>query len=307
MAMFERTRRSGRFACLATLFFIAVAFVPGAQRVAFGENVSAVRGQEWAVDPTVPGENIPGEGRSLFDFLVARSRDGKIELAVPFPLEALVARIESELQPPLPGVPAMKAVLIPRGRSLQRSAGEPRPYVYPRVVMAVDTESRLSARDAGKLLKDRVYLGYHEKAEILEVISYNEAAGRFEFQVVKDYRAGGIPRVFYANRAVCTACHQNAAPIFARQLWDETNANVVVAARLARERQRFYGISPNRGVDVPYAVDNATDRANLQSAYQLLWRDGCQAARDSASAIRCRAALFTAALQYRMTDRQQYQ
>ena len=71
---------------------------------------------------------------------------------------------------------------------------------------------------ASIFLKDRMFLGYQEKADILEVISYNEGAARFEFQVVTDYRAGGTPQVMYANRTLCVACHQNAA----RPLWVET-------------------------------------------------------------------------------------
>ena len=38
--------------------------------------------------------------------------------------------------------------------------------------------------------RDRLYLGYQENANLIEVISYNEAAARFEFQLVRDYRAG---------------------------------------------------------------------------------------------------------------------
>jgi hypothetical protein len=154
------------------------------------------------------------------------------------------------------------------------------------------------------LLKDRIYLGYQEKADLIEVISYSEAAGRFEFQLVKDYRAGGRPKVFYANRAVCIACHQSGGPIFPRQLWDETNANPKVAALLGAQSKDFYGIRVDRGVDVPYAIDNATDRANLFAVQQLLWREGC--GDDRPGAVQCRAALLTAALQYRLSARQQF-
>ena len=138
------------------------------------------------------------------------------------------------------------------------------------------------------------------------MISYNEAAGRFEFQVVKDYRARGDAQVRYANRAVCIACHQNAAPLFSRQVWDETNANPRIAALLRKQKRAFYGIDPERGVDVPNAIDDATDRANLYSAYQLLWRGGCMSDNNEERALRCRANLFSAALQYRLSGKQHF-
>ena len=259
--------------------------------------------RDWAVDPTAPGENMPPVGRSLFDFLVVRRNGERKGYDVPFPFPELMRKIQGELQP---GTHALKAVLIPLGRSLQRSAAAPEFFAYPRVVVAADTESRVTANHAGMLLKDRVYLGYQEKQNLIEVISYNEAAGRFEFQVVKDYRAGGTPQVLYANRAVCTACHQNAAPIFSRQVWDETNANPRIAALLRKQKPTFYGIDPDRGVDVPNAIDDATDRANLYSAYQLLWRSGCASGNDHEKAVRCRAGLFTAVLQYRLSGQQQF-
>jgi len=263
-------------------------------------------GRDWAVDPTTAGENLPPVGRSLFDFVFVRNQGERKVYDIPFPFSAVVKKLEAELQSEVPGASPVKTVLIPLGRSLQRTAAAPEFFAYPRVVLGADTEPRNSPAHAGMLLKDRIFLGYQEKSDVIEVISYNEAAGRFEFQVVKDYRAGGVPKVFYANRTICMSCHQNAAPIFPRQLWDETNANRGIAAALVKEKRVFYGIEPDRGVDIPYALDNATDRANLLAAYQLLWRDGCEVAANREASARCRAALFVAALQYRLSGRQQF-
>jgi hypothetical protein len=253
----------------------------------------AVPQAAWVVDPRDPGPALPPGGRSLFDFLVTRSEGGRKVYDVPYPFAALTRRIAGRLGEAAVG-PPLKMVLIPRGRSLQRDAARPDFFRFPRAVVAVDAEPRVGPGQPGVLLKDRLYLGYQEKANVIEVISYNEAAGRFEFQVVRDYREGGTPSVLYANRALCMTCHQNAAPIFARPLWDETNANPGIAALLAAERREFYGFPLEPGVDVPYLIDNATDRANLLSAWQLLWRDGCGG--DETDAIRCRASLLTAAL-----------
>jgi hypothetical protein len=254
----------------------------------------------WVTDPTYPGDDLPPRGRSLFDFLVTEKRGGKRVQMVPFPFASLVQRVEAQMRHDR-GSKGSKSVLIPLGRSLQRMAAAPEFFVYPRAVVAADGEP---SNTNSIFLKDRLYLGYQEKANVLEVISYNEDAARFEFQVVTDYRAGGAPRVTYANRALCTACHQNAAPVFSRQVWDETNANPRVAALLAARRKDFYGIPVDRGVDMPNAIDNAKLRANRFAVDQLLWSEGCGG--NDEPAIRCRAALFAAVLQYRLSGQQQF-
>jgi cytochrome c553 len=229
----------------------------------------------WAVDPGQPGPDLPPAGRSLFDFIAA---DG-----VPFPFEALVRKVEQRAGCARPEA-CTRAVLIPLGRSLQRTAGAPDFFAHPRAVVAVTGEG------GGPIYaKDRLYLGYQERSGIVEVVSYNEQAGRFEFQIVRDYRAGAKPTVVYAARAVCTACHQNQAPLFSRPVWDETNANPAVAEKLGRER--IHGIDVRRGVDIPNAIDDATDRANLVAVIQRMWRDACDAD--------CRAGAVAAAWRYR--------
>lgn len=249
----------------------------------------------WAIDVAVPGPDLPPRGRSLFDYL-----HGASETPVPFPFTALLTRIRARLQLPVTAPEPYAAVLIPVGRSLQRHAAAPHYFRFPRVVVAVLGES---AALTAPLLKDRLYLGYQEQTGVLEVISYNEAMGRFEFQIVKDYRPGATPRVYYAKRAICTACHQNQAPIFARPLWRETNANPAVAARLLAERRDFYGIAVQRGVDIPNAIDDATQRANRFAFAQLLWTEGCAA---TAAPAHCRATLLDAALQLRLSGRRAY-
>lgn len=256
----------------------------------------------WVVTPSLAGDNLPPSGRSLFDQLFAVSRNGQSHIEIPFPFAALLQRLDSELaRDPTSPLPPAKRVLIPLGRSLQRTAAAPDYFAFPRVVVAVDSETGPISKF---FLKDRLYIGYQEKSSVLEVISYNESAGRFEFQLVKDYRAGGRPQVYYANRNLCFACHQNGAPIFSRALWDETNANPQVAGLLAASRRDFYGIPPGRGVDIPYAIDNATERANGFALTQRLWREGCGEA--DLAARRCRAGLFVAALSHALSGGQRW-
>lgn len=242
--------------------------------------------------------SLPPAGRSLFDFLVSAENE-----RVPFPFDALLRRVGERVHGGTQT--GVRAVLIPQGRSLQRHAAGEEPFRYPRVVAAVVGEPAPAAGSAGMQLKDRLYLAYHEKAAILEVISYNEAAGRFEFQVVEDYRDGGQPRLRYANRRLCLSCHQNAAPIFSRRPWDETNANPRLRRALHAQKRGYYGIAVDLGADAPNAIDRAADRANRFELVQLLWREGCEAPSRPDVSVRCRAEAFAAALKYRLSgDRQ---
>ncbi len=283
------------FACLlACLLWGAVASADSA--------APAQLEASWVSDPASAGDDLPPVGRSLFDHLMTVERNGTRAYEFPTSFAQLRQRIEAQVQREAgASVPGLKQVLIPLGRSLQRMAAAPAFFESPRIVLAVDEGPVANPGSAGMLLKDRLYLGYQARSDVVEVISYNEAAGRFEFQLLKDFRPGATPRLVYANRRLCTSCHQNGGPIFSRPTWDETNANPKVAALLGVRARAFQGVEVERGVDVPNAIDDATDRANLLSAYQTVWRDGC------GDAVECRAALFVAALQYRLSGLRQFE
>ncbi|MDF0665796.1 MAG: hypothetical protein P0119_06935 [Nitrospira sp.] len=257
-------------------------------------------GPPWVVDPTESGTNLPPIGRSLFDFLITKNVSGKKVYDIPFPFPALADRIESQLHSERTTT-ALKRLLIPVNRSLQRRAGDGAYFTYPRAVLAVDTEADSALGPSGMHLKDRLFIGYHEKTAVLEIISYNEAAARFEFQIVDDYRAGGTPTVRYANRVLCTACHQNQSPIFSRPMWDETNVNPKIAALLVHQRRPYHGFPIRQGVGVLQAFDDATDRANEISLVQLLWREGCEQAGQPEQSISCRAELIEWVLRYALS------
>jgi mono/diheme cytochrome c family protein len=258
----------------------------------------------WAFDPGEPGPDRPPVGRSLFDRLFAAERDGTTVTDVPFPFAALRQRLMGHLGPDAANSDVLAQVLIPLGRALQRNAAAPDYFASPRLVLAVVGDPLSPPRETyglGGRLKDRLYIGYQAKAQSLEVISYNEAAGRFEFQIVEDYAPGRTPRVVYAQRAVCVACHQNGAPIFSQPPWSETNADAEVARRLAARAAEFHGVAAEDGsrpFDQALLISTAVVKANLYGAYQRIWRQGCG---DGLSAIPCRAALLTAALQFKLS------
>ena len=234
-------------------------------------------------------DDLPPVGHSRFDQLVGNA-------PVPYPFARLVKMLNQQMLQDPGGLPSLKITLIPLGRSLQRNAGAPDFFRFPRVVAAADGNNRPGVSP----LKDRLFLGYHEKGTVLEVISYNDDAGRFEFQVVRDYEAGKTPQVYYARRSLCMACHQNAAPIFARPLWDETPANPAIAKKLRATNQHFYGVKIT-GTDIAYFIDAATDRANLFAVWQMMWQQGCG---EDEAGDRCRMAAFSAALDYTRAKKQ---
>src|SRR5258707_11105894 len=101
-------------------------------------------------------------------------------------------------------------------------------------------------------------------------------------------------QVYYGRRQVGTVCHQNHAPLFPRQLWDETNGNPKVSRLLAQVSDTFYGIAASESADVPYRIDNAVHRANQFSVAQAVWRE--------TGSDGLRAALLRAAVLYRLSD-----
>lgn len=274
-------------ALVAACLLMAACDAPERTPVAAVEHLA-----QWALDPTVPGSDLPPAGRSLFDFAMFNNgmldfaRGGRVagETAYDLPpaFDALVQRLELRL-----GCKegCNRQVLIPLGRSLQRTAAAPGFFSSPRIVVAITGEG-----DGSIAARDRIYLGYQRRAGTIEVISYNETAARFEFQLITDYRPGATPQVVYAKRSVCVACHQNQGPIFSRQVWDETNANGRVAARLTDANPSFQRVS----IETPNAIDDAVARANLIGATQRVWMNACDAD--------CRRIALIAALQYRLSD-----
>ena len=259
--------------------------------------IESESGAEWVASVDEPGPNVPPVGRSFFDYLFTERVDGNPKYRVPFPFEALTGEIELYLRATT--TRSLQKVLIPLGRSLHRNAASPHFFKSPRAVVAAEADPLSVPGKPLVVLKDRLYLGYQPSIAAIEVISYNESAGRFEFQVVEDYQPGGTPRVYYAERAICLGCHQNHAPIFAIQPWDESNSNPSVSTLLIREQPNFYGIPSFTGIDIPGLIGLSADRANLFSTYQLIWREGCGAT-DKTESIKCRANALFASLRYRL-------
>lgn len=254
-----------------------------------GASISERARQAGAAGPVsgkvISTGDLPPEGtRSLFDHLIAQNEQ------LPYPFEKLVALVQAQDpagKPPL-------ALLIPRGRSLLKAQAD---FDRPRVLVAADFQAPGSEASLGLAARGQLFLGFVEDAAEIEVISYNEAAGRYEFQLVQDYRAGGQPRIVYARRAICTTCHQGAAPIFPQRPWNETNAHAAVAQRIvaARGPGPYLQVPEQVTLATPERFDELTDIANFVPVAQRVWLDGCG---DGEPGAACRRLLLKVALAF---------
>jgi hypothetical protein len=262
--------------------------------------VSPQTGATWVTHPDQPGPDVPPVGRSLFDRLFTRAVDAGLEYQIPFPFESLISHLESAVTNQ--EGKAVSHVMIPIGRSLQRAAASPDYFRYPRHLISLNGESRVSGNQAGFAVQNRLFIAYQEKARQLEVISYNENAGRFEFQVVHNYDAGEEATVEYTSRPTCISCHQNGGPIFAKSPWDESNFNAGVASAIAGARpEKYASMLDAIGFDAAI-MDLSTNYANYLAVTQLIWQQGCGSdLAATQSGVRCRAGFLNAMLQYRLS------
>lgn len=231
----------------------------------------------------IASEDLPPAGtRSLFDHLVAQN-DG-----LPYPFEKLVAMLQK--QDPEGRAPV--TLMIPQGRSLLKAQAD---FHHPRVLVAADFQAPGTPASLGLSPRGQLFLGFVENANEIEVLSYNEAAGRFEFQLVQDYSATGARRIVYARRAVCTTCHQGGTPIFPQRPWAETNGQPEIAAQIvaARGAQPYLGMPAAQPLASPERFDELTDTGAFIAVAQQIWIDGCGAEGQD-----CRRLMLKLALRY---------
>jgi hypothetical protein len=209
---------------------------------------------------------------------------------LPYPFSKLIALLKA--QNPDGNEPL--TLLIPNGRSLLKGQADNQ---RPRIVVASDFDQHNTATSLGMATRGQLFLGFVENANEIEVLSYNEAAGRFEFQLVQNYCAGCVPRIVYARRAICTTCHQDGgAPIFSQRPWNETNGQQSTAAAIAAARgnqEAYHGVALQQPLASSERFDQLTDIGNFYQATQRLWLDGC-----GKEGNECRRQMLSLALQY---------
>ena len=242
------------------------------------------------------GPDRPATGRSSFDALFTINRNDEWVYDVPYPFSDVLDRLDYAVG--IRGADeksSLKSALIPFSRCLNRNLTDPDQLVSPRMVVAVDTEPSVVPEERPVFIKNRVFLGHQPKADTIEVISFNEHAGRFEFQVVSNYREGEVPKVEYAKRALCMSCHQSGGPIFSSAPWGETSSN----REIANELRRHHASGMDRLIYPIIRLDRATGETRLFEAYQTLWKTMCEGGSRDES-IRCRAGLLELMLEKRL-------
>ena len=252
--------------------------------------------QALAADADAPsaklihGDDLPPPGtRSLFDHLIAQND------VLPYPFEKLIALLGKQdpaNQPPL-------VVMIPYGRSLLKASAD---YEHPRVLVTADFQAPETSAALGFAPRGQLFLGFVENAHEIEVLSYNEAAGRFEFQLVQDYCEGCLPKLVYAKRAICTTCHQGAVPIFPQRPWNETNGQPQTAAKIVEARQaagfnheRYLTALIANPLSAPERFDELTDVGEFIPVTQRIWLDACA---NADTGVDCRRQMLKLALLY---------
>ena len=232
----------------------------------------------------IPNSDLPPTGtRSLFDHLMTQNE------GIPFPFSEfskLLTDINPNNESPL-------SVLIPNGRSLLKGQAD---NTQPRIILAPDFQAPNTPTGLGLNTQGQLFIGFVEAANEIEVISYNEAAGRFEYQLVQNYCEDCIPRVVYARRAICLTCHQGGTPIFSERPWNETNGQFSVsnAIREARgDNLRYHGAPLVQALAVPERFDELTDIGNFLMVSQRVWLEGC-----GKNGHECRRQLLSLALRY---------
>ena len=250
---------------------------------------SAVAGNEGLAlsRKVISEEDLPPAGtRSLFDHVIAQN-DG-----LPYPISKLVKVLQDQnptAEPPI-------TLLIPVGRSLLKGQAD---NLHPRLAIAADFEGKNTPAGLGKAPRGQLFVAMVENAKELEVLSYNEAAGRFEYQLVQNYCEGCVPRIVYARRQICLTCHQGGTPIFSQRPWSETNGQPETARAIAVARgssEPYHGVALQQPLASAERFDQLTDVGNFYLVTQRLWLDGCGA--ESAGGNECRRRMLSLALQY---------
>lgn len=278
--------RREAFGVFAAAVLLAACGGDGATSVAQRAQVIAAPQPELLSARLIPDQDLPPEGtRSLFDHWVAQNE------GLPYPFENLIEWLAQQS----PDGARPVTVFIPLGRSLLKAQAD---FQHPRVLVATDFEGVNTDGALGPAPRGQLFLGFVENASEIEVISYNEAAGRYEFQLVQDYSETGERRIVYARRAVCLTCHQAAAPIFPQRPWNETNGQPEPAAAIVAARASdapYLGAPIRQPLAAPERYDELTDVANFLPVVQRAWLDGCGVGDQGGQ---CRRQMLKLALGY---------
>lgn len=200
-----------RFICLLGLILFAIAVIP----------------------------NTACSADGIFEVLINKNHG-----EIPYPFERLASMLRSQAKDGFNGL------ILPFSRSLQRK------YVTidtPRILLSInsnDLDDITHLPHTPFSYAERqipvLYVAYTEGSPRLEVISWNELLGTFEFLVVSDYEKQNKPRLLRPDRALCMSCHQSGGPVFSHSPWNEVaslGGNIPLQRQLLDKfGPRYHGI-----------------------------------------------------------------
>lgn len=211
-------------------------------------------------------------GESVFAKLV-KNWNGK----VPTPFPALIYEVRDSYNATL------HSQLFPKGRSLQRELSD---FANPRVLVSY-SDSKSSHHAINEVIDNRLFISYVKNGDQLEVISYNDQEGQFDFFTVDSYvggaAAGRTQKIFKEDRFTCTVCHQNGGPIFTEEDWSESNSGDETISKLAKVHNikehdlgtLYEGVPIISTFGKSNVFDETTDIGNGFLGIQTFWKQAC--------------------------------
>jgi hypothetical protein len=127
---------------------------------------------------------------------------------IPYPFEEFLKRIKS-IYPNL----NLTGAIVPKGRSPETSSTD---LSQPRILISLD--GRL---ENGNPIVP-IFLGYAEKLNKLQLISWDEKTKKAQYFEAKDYfNSYAKPLPVKGSENKCQICHQGSGPIFSEDPWNE--------------------------------------------------------------------------------------
>jgi hypothetical protein len=270
---------------------LAVALGAGACKRSASSGLREDRSVDAAAGKLTAAERalIFGHPGTLFDQLLEANAGGKI----PTDYETLAKVVLGSDR---------DDVLFASSRSLQRAATS---FAHPRHVATPTARLAEAAAFRAMSTNGRLFIGFAETTDQVEIISWNNREGRFDFELITGFAPGRTPKLSPADRKECEDCHQNGAPIFPRFAWRETNrsngttdpGDVDTAARMIEARQgdnQVNGVRIDKSVN-PFEVDDAVRAGNRLVQVRRACAVACGGLAPAETSV-CRAHLLKAAL-----------
>ncbi len=205
-------------------------------------------------------------------------------------IEELVDRIEKQIGGNFSN---SNTFSVPDGRSLQRSNTD---FQKPRTVIVTAPPPSGSLQNLRSHRVPEVYLGYAERDQQVEVLSFNKKTGRYDFFIVDNFSPGNEPEITLPNRSSCVMCHQAEGPILSRFPWAETTFNRQIVGRILNANASETSSSSGLGRGFSIRANLITADAQIRDSNRLTQaRQFCQTICDSGD-IHCQKQLLSFAI-----------